>query len=82
MRDVSPHFLEHVAHGEEVLESMVVQRVGERLALALLGLERVGEQLRPHLREVLDELRPPGEHQREEDAGDADPGEEPGLGRR
>ena len=71
--------LELVPRREEVLDRVVVESLGKRLALPLLGLERVGEQPRAGLGEAGDELGPPGEQHREEHAGDADPGEEPGL---
>ena len=79
VRDRLGDLREQVADGEQILEGVVVERVGERLPLALLRLECVVEQLRPRFRELLDEPGPAGEHHREEDAGDPDPGEEPGL---
>ena len=79
MRERLAGFLELVARREQILDRVIVERFGERLALALLGGERVREQARSFLGEAGDELRPPGEQHREEHAGDADPGEEPGL---
>ena len=79
MRERLARLLELVARREQVLDRVVVQGLGERLALALLGLERVREQPRPRLGEPGDELGSAREQQREEDAGDADPGEEARL---
>ena len=70
---------EDVADGEEVLEGVIVKCVRERLAFTLLRVERVAEQARSHLGELLDKSRPPGEQQRQENACDADPREEPRL---
>ncbi len=82
MRLRLPCLLELVPGRQQVLDRMVVERLGERLALALLGLERVREQARALVREALDELRAPREEQREKDARDTDPREEPRLGER
>ena len=71
--------LELVPGGEEVLERVVVQRLGERPPLALLRGQRLGEQPRAARRESRDELGAPREHQREDEAGEPDPGEEAGL---
>ena len=46
MRERLARLLELVARREQVLDRVVVERLGERLALALLGRERVGEQAR------------------------------------
>ncbi len=54
MGDRFADFLEYVTHGEEVLESMIVERVRERLAFTLLRFERVAEQVRPRLGQLLD----------------------------
>ena len=55
VRDALADLLEHVTNGKEILESVIVQRVRQSLALALLRLQCVAEQPRPHLREMLDE---------------------------
>ena len=56
-----------------------MERFGERLALSLLGGERVRKQARPVLGEAGNELSSSGEQHREDHAGDPDPGEIPGL---
>ncbi len=67
-----------VAGGEQVLDRVVVEPLGERLALALGGVQRVGEELLAHDGEVGDPPRPPGEDGREQHSGEPDPGEEAG----
>ena len=71
--------LELVANREQVLDRMVVERLRERLALSLLGLERVREQARALVRQALDQLRAAREKQGKKDACDTDPREEPRL---
>ena len=56
--------------------------LGERPPLPLLRVERVREQLRALLGQAVDLLRPVPEQQREQRAGEADPGEEAGLRQR
>ena len=73
MRERLAGFLELVPRGEQILDRVIVERFGQRLALSLLGGERVGEQTRSGLGEAGDELCPPGEQHREEHAGDARP---------
>ena len=46
--------LELVPGREQVLDRVVVEGLGERLALSLLGLERVREQARALVRQALD----------------------------
>ena len=81
-RGVGQHLarlLQVVARGEQVLDGVVVQRLGQRAALALLRLERVREQGGALLGQPLDGGRAAGQQQREQDAADADPGQVAGL---
>jgi Binding-protein-dependent transport system inner membrane component len=58
--------LELVAGGEQILQSVVVQGLGERPPFALLCVERVREQARTLGGEAADELGAAGEKQREQ----------------
>ena len=71
--------LELMARREEILERVVVERLGEDPALPLLRLERVGEEARALLCEPAHLLGAPAELEGEEGTGEADPGKETGL---
>ena len=81
MTDRFAGLFELVACGEQVLDRLVVERLRERLPLALLGFEGVGEQPRPALGEARDLRRAAVEQERKPDARGSDPGQEAGLGR-
>ena len=68
VRERLARLLEFVARRQQVLDRVIVQRLGERLALALLGRERVREQARPLLGEPGNERSSSGEQHREQHA--------------
>ena len=73
--------LQLVARREQVLDGVVVQGLGERLTLALLGRQRVHHQALPCLGELVDAVGSTLEDRREEHRGQADPGEVAGADR-
>ncbi len=73
--------LQLVARREQVLDGVVVQGLGERLTLALLGCQRVHHEALPCRGELVDAVGSTFEDRRKEHRGQADPGEVTGADR-
>ena len=73
-------FSKLLAGGQEVLQRVVVERIGDALLGALLGVDRLGDQYAARVSELKDPATAVCEQRRQHDCRDADPHDVHGSG--